>query len=139
MKTYSDLMKLESFADRVNYLRINSSVGADTFGFTRYLNQAFYKSKEWKMFRNKVIARDNGCDLAVDGFTIPDLKHAIIHHINPITADDILCRRECLFDMENVITTTLKTHNAIHYGLDETCNVTFVSRTQGDTTPWKTI
>lgn len=139
MKSYSELIKLESFSDRLNYLRTNSTVGADTFGGSRYLNQTFYRSKEWKTFRNKVIDRDNGCDLAVEGFIIPEYKYAIIHHINPITEDDIICRRDCLFDMDNVITTTLKTHNAIHYGLAETCDVTIVNRSPGDTAPWKII
>ena len=114
IKSYEELIDLPSFEERFEYLRLNGTVGKETFGFARYINQSFYHSSEWLNFRDKVIIRDNGCDLGVIGYDI--IGSIIIHHINPITYDDIVNLRNCVFDMNNVISTTLSSHNAIHYG-----------------------
>ena len=134
-RTYSELIKLATFEERYRYLQLGGSVGLDTFGFDRYLNQSFYKSKEWKSIRDYVIVRDNGCDLGVDGYEI----HAriYIHHMNPILPKDIIDQTEYLLDPEYLICTTHNTHNAIHYG-DESLLVTGpIVRTPNDTCPWK--
>ena len=134
-KTYSELCKLKTFEERVNYLRTSSSIGVDTFGFDRYLNQALYRSKEWKQLRSKIIMRDLGCDLGVKGYDI--LGRPIIHHINPITKEDVLNRSSALFDPENLITTTHRTHNLIHYGYEQQNLFTTIDRTPNDTSPWR--
>lgn len=135
IKTYSELSKLKTFGERYQYLRLRGTVGADTFGFDRFLNQAFYRSKEWKSIRDFVIARDNGCDLGVEGYEI--YGKIYIHHINPITQQDIQRRSEFLLNPEYLIATTHATHNAIHYG-DETLLVQIpLERTPNDTCPWK--
>lgn len=136
MKTYSELIKLESFEDRFNYLSLDGKVGADTFGFDRYLNQALYKSPEWKKARQAVILRDNGCDLGVDGYDI-ERGRVIIHHMNPISKEQVLNRDSIIFDPEFLITTTHRTHNAIHYGDEDQICKGFVERTKNDTIPWK--
>ena len=135
IRTYTELSKLTTFKDRYRYLQLNGAVGQDTFGFDRYLNQGFYKSKEWKSIRDQVIVRDNGCDLGVEGYDI----HAriYIHHMNPILPKDIIDQTEFLLDPEYLICVTHNTHNAIHYG-DESLLVTEpVVRTPNDTCPWK--
>jgi hypothetical protein len=135
IRTYTELSKLPTFKDRYRYLRLNGAVGQDTFGFDRYLNQGFYKSKEWKNIRDQVIVRDNGCDLGVEGYDI----HAriYIHHMNPILPKDIVDQTEFLLNPEYLICVTHNTHNAIHYG-DESLLVTEpVVRTPNDTCPWK--
>ena len=135
IKTYSELSKLKTFGERYQYLRLRGTVGADTFGFDRFLNQAFYRSKEWKSIRDFVIVRDNGCDLGVEGYEI--YGKIYIHHINPITQQDIQRRSEFLLNPEYLIATTHTTHNAIHYG-DETLLVQIpLERTPNDTCPWK--
>jgi len=134
-KSYSELVKLETFEQRLEYLMLDGRVGQDTFGFDRYLNQALYNSKEWKQIRRKVIIRDNGCDLGVEGYEIND--RALIHHINPITQDDILNRSSCLFDLENLITVTKRTHDAIHYSDASIVTNKPVMRVAGDTCPWR--
>lgn len=135
IRTYSELITFDTFKERYRYLQLGGSVGVDTFGFDRYLNQGFYKSKEWKAIRDYVIVRDNGCDLGVEGFDI----HAriYIHHMNPILPKDIVDQTEFLLDPEYLICTTHNTHNAIHYG-DEGLLVTEpIVRTPNDTCPWK--
>lgn len=134
-KTYSELMSLKTFEERYRYLRIHGEVGAETFGCDRYLNQVFYSSPEWKRFRRAIIIRDMGCDLGIEDREINGL--IIIHHINPITIDDILQRRECLMDPENVICVSFNTHQAIHYGDENLLIQGPIERTMNDTCPWK--
>lgn len=113
-RSYQELILLPTFEERFEYLKLDGSVSDPTFGFNRYLNQQLYKSAEWKRFRNRVIVRDGGCDLATEGFEIFD--KILIHHINPLTQDDILNASAAVFDLNNVICVSLNTHNAIHYG-----------------------
>lgn len=135
IRTYSELVSLPSFKERYEYLRLNGSVGLDTFGFDRYLNQGFYRSKEWKSIRDQVIIRDNGCDLGVDGYEI--YGRIVIHHMNPILQTDILDRTQFLLDPDYLICTTHATHNAIHYGDEGLLPREPVERTRNDTCPWK--
>lgn len=136
IRTYTELMKLPTFKERFEYLKLlDGRVGEDTFGFDRYVNQKFYRSKEWKRLRDQLIIRDNGCDLGVDGYDIHG--KIIIHHMNPITKNDIIDQTEYLMNPEYLICTTHNTHNAIHYG-DENLLVTEpISRSKNDTCPWK--
>lgn len=134
IRTYSELSKLTSFKDRFNYLKLSGTVGEETFGFDRYLNQILYRSQRWKTIRNKIILRDNGCDLGMDGFEIPG--RIIVHHMNPLTLRDITTESEFLMDPEFLISTTHNTHNAIHYG-DESLLITApIERKPNDTCPW---
>lgn len=133
MKTYSELVTLSTFEERLEYLKLDGVVGHETFGFDRYLNQALYKSKEWRKVRNEILIRDGGCDLGIDGHTI--FARPIIHHINPITEKDIVERAACLFDTENLILVSIDTHNAIHYGIESPSNE-LVTRKEGDTKLW---
>lgn len=135
IKTYSELIRLPTFLERFRYLKIGGIIGEETFGYDRYLNQVLYSSAEWKRFRREVIIRDNGCDLACDGYEI--YGNILVHHINPISLDDVMRRDPKIFDPENVISTCLNTHNAIHYG-DESLLITEpVVRKPNDTCPWK--
>lgn len=135
IRTYSELCKLISFKERYKYLRLCGKVGDETFGRDRYLNQILYKSEEWKSLRRKIILRDNGCDLGCDGYEIQG--RILIHHINPISIDDILQRNPKVFDPENLITVSHNTHQAIHYS-DETILLTApIERTKNDTCPWR--
>ena len=135
IRTYSELITIPTFEERFEYLKLNGSVGLETFGHDRYLNQILYNSPEWRRFRPEIIVRDNGCDLACEGYEI--FGKILIHHINPITAQDILNRNPKVFDPENVITTVHNTHNAIHYG-DENLLITApIERSRNDTCPWK--
>lgn len=135
IKTYSEAISIPNFRDRFEYLKLGGKVGAATFGYDRYLNQTLYRSTEWKRFRNEIILRDNGCDLGCEDYVIHG--KILIHHLNPITPEDIANRSGSIFDPENVICTTLDTHNAIHYG-DASLLVTEpIVRTQNDTCPWK--
>lgn len=137
IKTYSELITLPTFLERYRYLKIGGSVGEETFGFDRYLNQTLYRSSEWKRFRREMIIRDMGCDLACEDYEIHG--KILLHHINPITLKDIHHRDPMIFDPENVICMTLNTHNAIHYG-DESLLITEpIERTKYDTCPWKRI
>ena len=135
IKTYSELIALPTFEDRFEYLQLKGIVGQETFGFDRYLNQILYNSKEWKHLRNEIIVRDNGCDLAFEGFEIHG--RILIHHINPITIDDVIKRREMVFDPENLICVTHNTHNAIHYGNKSLLITGPIERRANDTCPWK--
>ena len=133
--SYSDLITLPTFKERYLYLKQAGVVGEETFGSHRYLNQAYYTSPEWRSIRNQVIIRDNGCDLGVEGYEIADRIY--VHHINPITEEDILDRSPALFDPENLICVSFNTHQAIHYG-DESLLpiISFNERTPGDTKLW---
>lgn len=134
-KTYSDLIKIEKFEDRFNYLSLVGIVGDTTFGGHRYLNQMLYQSEKWKSTRREVIFRDNGTDLAHDEYPIGGSIY--IHHINPITIDDILKERPCVFDLENLVCTSFRTHNAIHYGNEELLPKGPVIRKKNDTCLWR--
>lgn len=133
--SYSELITLPTFEERYRYLRKSGIVGEETFGSHRHLNQILYRSPEWRQVRNNVIVRDNGCDLGMEGYEIRDRVY--IHHINPITLDDILNRTPALFDMDNLICVSFNTHQAIHYG-DESLLpiISFAERTPGDTKLW---
>lgn len=135
IRTYSELILYDSYIERFRYLKLNGIVGRDTFGYDRYLNQMLYNLDEWKYVRNKVIMRDNGCDL---GIKDREIKHSIIvHHMNPITVEDIKTMNPIIFDMDGLISTVLKTHNAIHYGSEEQVSFELKERTPNDTIPWR--
>lgn len=133
-KTYSELIKIKSFEDRFAYLSLHGLVGNMTFGGHRYLNQKLYQSKEWNCVKREVIIRDNGCDLAHNDFPIHGSIY--IHHINPITINDIIDRNPLVFDLENLICTTFDTHNALHYGSKNIPYSMPISRKSGDTRLW---
>lgn len=133
-RSYSELRTLPSFEDRFNYLCLAGIVGDITFGSERHLNQRFYNSQEWKQARNQVIVRDNGCDLGIPGREINSTIY--IHHINPITPDDLHVRGSALFDPENLISVTHRTHNAIHWGDVHQLERDPVERRPGDTKEW---
>lgn len=135
LRTYSELSRLHTFKERFEYLRLDGIVGAETFGFDRYLNQIFYNSDEWKAVRKTVIIRDNGCDLGVKGYGIQG--KIIVHHMNPFSIDDILYRKEELLDPEFLISTVLNTHNAIHYGDESLLPLAPIVRRRNDTCPWR--
>lgn len=136
IRTYSELSKLETFEERFKYLQLSDGrVGDDTFGFNRYLNQQFYKTSEWRRLRDQLILRDDGCDLGVDGYRI--YGRVIIHHMNPITKDDILRQTDYLTNPEYLICTAHNTHNAIHYGDESLLIMGPVERTKNDTCIWK--
>ena len=135
IRTYSELILLPTFEERYRYLRLGGKVGNETFGFDRYLNQIFYKTKDWLEVRDYVIIRDNGCDLAIEGREIYD--KILVHHMNPITKEDILNRSDYLFNPDYLICTTKRTHDAIHYGDDSLLFTEFVTRTKNDTCPWR--
>lgn len=136
IRTYKEFSRLTTFEDRFNYLRLDGHVGKDTFGFDRIFNQRFYRSREWKACRDFVILRDNGCDLGVEGHEIYG-QRIIIHHMNPISLDDIANSTDFLLNPEYLITTIHNTHNAIHYG-DESLLITApIERSKNDMCPWK--
>ena len=135
IKTYSELITIPTFEERYEYLRLNGRVGEETFGFDRYLNQVFYKSKEWRSIRDYVIARDNGCDLGMEGYEI--FGQILIHHMNPITKEDILERKDVLLNPEYLITTVKNTHDAIHYGDGNLLVTAPIERRKNDTCPWR--
>ena len=135
IRCYSELITLPTYKERFNYLQLNGQVGQDTFGFDRYLNQQFYRSSEWKRIRNQVIVRDNGCDLGIDDYEIHG--RILIHHMNPISIEDLQHMSDLLMNPEYLICVSHRTHNAIHYG-DERLIVTApIERTQNDTCPWR--
>lgn len=135
IKTYSELITFPTFKERYRYLRIGGVVGQETFGFDRYLNQLFYKSPEWLSVRDQVIFRDSGCDLGIPGREI--YSKILVHHMNPITKEDILKRSDLLLDPEYLICTVKRTHDAIHYGDDSILWSDPVERSRNDTCPWK--
>lgn len=130
-------MRLQTFQERFEYLQLNGYVGKETFGFERYLNQNFYRSKQWKDVRNYIIVRDSGCDLGVLGFEIPKGVKIFIHHMNPITVEDIRDNPFIALNPEFLILTTFQTHNAIHYGKYESARIPPVERFPNDTCPWR--
>lgn len=135
MKTYTEMMSYSDFKDRFRYLKLSGRVGEDTFGFDRYLNQAFYKSPEWLAVRNRVILRDNGCDLAHPDYEI--IGRIYIHHLNPIRKKDVLERSDFLFDLENLVCVSYDTHQAIHYGDEDLLYSDPIIRRPNDTCPWR--
>lgn len=135
-RNYSELSDLKTYEERFEYLSLGGKVGADTFGFDRYLNQKLYQSKEWKMVRDVVITRDNGCDMGLDDYDIFGTIH--VHHMNPISADDIINTSVDLLDPNKLVCVSVETHNAIHYGNKEYVNRNrIVERTRNDQCPWK--
>lgn len=134
-KSYSELIKLKTFKERFEYLKLNGSVGEATFGYDRIFNQMFYKLTKWQNVRDKVILRDNGCDMGMEGYDI--YGKIIVHHINPITMQDILNESSKLFDPENLICVSHTTHNAIHYSNENILAEMPVERKKNDTCPWK--
>lgn len=135
IRTYSELSKLKTFEERFAYLISDGVVGEQTFGGSRLLNQDFYRSREWKRIRDIVIVRDRGMDLGVDG--MPINGRVIIHHMVPLRREDILYRTKYLLDPEYMIATSHQTHNAIHYGSEESAPKDYVPRTPNDTCPWR--
>lgn len=135
IRTYSELITLPTFEERFQYLRLDGSVGDETFGFDRYLNQFFYRSQRWKDVRQQVIIRDCGRDLAMEGYEIYD--RIIIHHMNPLTVRDIERESEFLINPEYLICTIHNTHNAIHYGDESLLISKPIERRMNDTCPWK--
>ena len=134
-KTYTEMCSLPTFEERFRYLQLNGAVGSATFGGARYLNQALYKSDLWKRTKRKIILRDNGCDLGIEGREIMD--NVYVHHINPITPEDIINRNPIVFDPENLVTVSLNTHNAIHYGSEDILFKLPEERRPNDTCPWR--
>jgi hypothetical protein len=134
-KSYSELILLPTFLERYRYLKLGGIVGESSFGFDRYLNQVLYKSREWKSVRDRVIIRDNGNDLGVADYPIG--KIIVVHHMNPITMDDIVEANPIIFDEEHLISVSLNTHNAIHFGDENLLPKLPVERKAGDTCPWK--
>ena len=135
IKTYSKLITLPTFMERYEYLKLQGKVGADTFGFDRYLNQMLYHNPKWKAVRNQVILRDNGCDLGIEGYDI--YGKILVHHMNPITKQDIEMESDFLFNPEYLICTAHITHNAIHYGDASLLITAPIERSPNDTCPWK--
>lgn len=135
IRRYSDLIKFNTFEERFEYLKLNGVVGAETFGYDRYLNQMLYTSQRWRRLRNDIIVRDNACDLAIEDYEISD--RILIHHLNPITIEDILQESEFVFSPEFLICTSLDTHNAIHYGDSNQLRKPIIERSMNDTIPWR--
>ncbi len=137
IRTYSELITIPSFIERYRYLKLNNKVGEETFGFDRYLNQHFYRLKEWKDIRNYVITRDNGCDLGIEDREIPEGVPIIVHHINPISLKDISNKLDWILDPEFLICTFKRTHDAIHYGDESLLYDEPIERTPNDTCLWR--
>lgn len=135
IRTYSELIMIPTFEERFEYLQLKGSVGKDTFGYDRYLNQVLYRSPEWKRLRNQIIIRDGGCDLACDGYDV--YGKVLIHHLNPITVEDVLARSRKVFDPDNLVCVSHNTHNAIHYGDVDLLVAGPIIRTKNDTCPWR--
>lgn len=135
IKTYSELIKLPTFEDRYRYLRIGGIVGEETFGYDRWINQMFYKNKKWLKIRDEIILRDGACDLGIKNREIHSVVY--VHHMNPLTKDDILNQTDFLLNPEYLICTSYNTHNAIHYGDESLLLKDYVPRSKNDTCPWK--
>ena len=138
IRTYTELISIDSYLDRFEYLKLCGKVGEITFGGHRYLNQAFYNSKMWKDFKREVIIRDNGCDMAYKDKPFQGHERIIIHHLNPLKIEDVIYQTELLMDFENVVAVSFDTHQAIHYGDKSLLPInTFVIRRPNDTIPWR--
>ena len=137
IRTYSELITLPTFAERYEYCRLDGKVGEETFGFDRYLNQIFYKSDEWRAIRDFIIVRDNGCDLAMPDRKIPDGVKILVHHMNPISLEDIYNRSKYLLDPEFLICTIKNTHDAIHYSDSGLLIADPIVRSKNDMCPWR--
>lgn len=145
LRCYSDLILLSTFEERFEYLKLDGVVGASTFGFDRYLNQVFYKSPEWRSVRDFVLIRDNGCDLGIANRPIPQIRDKngrviskiLIHHMNPITEEDIVMRNPDILNPEFLISVGLLTHTALHYSDADILPQDYVERTPFDTCPWR--
>lgn len=135
IRCYSDLRSLPSFEERFEYLKLQGRVGKETFGFDRWMNQEFYRSREWRTARRDVIVRDYGCDLGIEGNEILEAK-MYIHHMNPLTVEDLVHSNDMILDPENLITVTHSTHNAIHYGNADMLSKRYRDRVPGDTKLW---
>lgn len=134
-KSYSEMIKLKTFKERFQYLKLDGSVGEFTFNGSRFLNQAFYRSRQWNEARRKVILRDNGCEMALEDYPING--YIYIHHINPITKEDLMSLSSKIFDSENLVSLSFQTHNAIHYGSEESLPKGPAIRTANDTCLWR--
>ena len=137
IRTYSELVTLPTFEERFEYLRLDGRIGEQTFGFDRYLNQLFYKDKEWLSIRDEVIVRDQGCDLGIEEYELSKGQRILIHHMNPLTKEDIIRRTKFLLDPEYLITTCHRTHTAIDYGDENLLPSKPIVRTKNDTCPWR--
>lgn len=135
IRCYSDLRQIDSFKEKYLYLKLNGRVGEETFGYDRWVNQTLYKSQKWKRTRNEIIIRDNGCDLGMDGYELDSF--IMVHHMNPITLEDIEEERDIIFDPENLICCSSRTHKAIHFGDESLLPKEPIIRTPGDTCLWK--
>lgn len=135
IKSYSEMIKIFDFEERYKYLKLDGVPFDSTFGSHRYMNQILYKSPKWKSIRREVILRDDGCDMAHADF--PIMGSIYIHHINPITIDDILDEKDCIFDLNNLVSVSYKTHLAIHYGEISDIPKSFIERSKNDTCLWK--
>lgn len=133
-RKYAELRRLFTFEERFEYLRLGGVVGTTTFGFDRYINQDFYRSRDWRSVRDQVIVRDEGCDLGVEGYEIHG--NLLVHHMNPMSADDVVHGEEWILNPDFLITTTQDTHNAIHYGDKSLLKTPFVPRQPNDTKLW---
>lgn len=136
MKTYTELLEIPDYIGRVEYLETHSNIGEATFGWSRYLNQALYTSDEWRKFRRDIIIRDKGCDLALPGYDL-DAKDIIVHHLNPITPEQVEARDPIIFSKNNVVCVSDRTHRFIHYGGVQTAIFSTLQRKPYDTCPWK--
>lgn len=126
---------MKTFKERFEYLKLDGEVGKSTFGFDRYLNQQFYRSREWRQLRNHIIVRDNGCDLGIEGIEI--YGKIYIHHMNPVTISDLINNVDYIMDPESLISCSFDTHNAIHYGNFDLVNIQFIKRKPNDTCLWR--
>ena len=135
IRCYSDLKQIDSFIERYKYLKLHGRVGEETFGFDRYVNQSLYKSQKWKRTRREIIIRDNGCDLGVEGFELDD--YIMVHHMNPITLEDIEEERDIIFNPEYLICCSSRTHKAIHFGDESLLPKEPIIRRPGDTCLWR--
>lgn len=136
MRTYSELIRIPTFEERFNYLKLDGKIAEETFGFDRWMNQRFYHSSEWKRVRDQVIIRDLGCDLASEGYEIGGM--IIIHHMNPVVLKDLLELVPEIYNPDYLVCTSHRTHNAIHYGDKRLLPPTVIQRSRNDTCPWKT-
>lgn len=135
IRTYTELITLPTFEERLKYLKLHGEVGDETFGYDRYLNQLFYRSPEWRMLRNQVITRDYGCDMALPEFEI--LDKIVVHHMNPIQKEDVLEHSEILMNPEYLVCVSDSTHRAIHYGDESVLFYEPVERRPNDMIPWR--